>query len=339
MVRNRALLEFVLCLKTATLRAFGPIRRSDNADIAGYAERKDFLIIPARLRKKSYSSKSNRRLGLPTRWSNFEFATRGEKMKFPLFKGLSLGLVVLGLSSVSNAGTPASPQATPVPLNLPVIGNVQVTGSDSRSSTFNSQWLPKFQTIINDNLSESVVFTNATGFRLDSSKLFLRQECVDTIRVTFLAEGAGYRNTLGFAFTPAGSATPGTPKVIFPNASIGSGARTVNTPLRAGDFVEIGKGGNGWQLDFFLISDAFNKWRDSGQTNTNLTWLWNDIAKNSDAIQHVVAFAMPNSPYILIGFEDLVGGGDLDYNDALFVVDIGMVNATSLTDDPSSLPQ
>ncbi len=258
-------------------------------------------------------------------------------MKFPLCKMWSLGLLALGTCSAANAGTPASPQATPVPLSLPVIGNVQVTGSDSRASTFNSQWLPKFQTIINNNLSESVVFTNATGFKLDSSKLFLRQECVETIRVYFLAEGAGYRNTLGFAFTPAGSATPGSPKVIFPNASIGSGSRTVNDPLKVGDFVEIGKGGNGWQLDFFLISDGFNRYRSS--PSNSLTWLWNDISKNSDALQHVVAFAMPNSPYILVGFEDIVGGGDLDYNDALFVVDIGMVNATSLTDDPSSLPQ
>ena len=126
---------------------------------------------------------------------------------------------------------------------------------------------------------------------------------------------------------------------VFPNGSIGSGKRTVNEPIRVGDFVEIGKGGNGWQLDFFLMSDGFNIWKNSGQTNTNITWLWNDISKNSDALQHVVAFAMPNSPYVLIGFEDIVGGGDLDYNDALFVVDIGMVNATSLSDDPSSLPQ
>ena len=256
-------------------------------------------------------------------------------MKITSFKVLFLGLVALGTSTAAMAGTLASPQATPVPLNLPVIGNVQVTGSDSRAAAFNSQWLPKFQTIINDNLRESVVFSNATGFRLDSSKLFLRQECVDTIRVYFLAEGAGYRNTLGFAFTPAGSATPGSPKVIFPNASSGTGSRTVNEPLRTGDFVEIGKGGNGWQLDFYLLSDGYNRWKN----NSTITWLWNDITKNGDGVQHVVAFAMPNSPYILIGFEDLIGGGDLDYNDVLFVVDIGMVNATSLTDDPSSLPQ
>jgi len=259
-------------------------------------------------------------------------------MKIALSKVLSLGLV-FGLCAAAHAGTPASPQATPVPLNIPVIGNVQVSGSDSRAATFNSQWLPKFQSIINDNLRESAVFTNAVGFRLDSSKLFLRQECPETIRVYFLAEGAGYRNAVGFAFTPAGSPTPGSPRMIFPNASIGSGTRSVNEPLRTGDFVEIGKGGNGWQLDFFLLSNGFNVWRDSGQTNTNLSWLWNDITKNGDGIQHVVAFAMPNSPYVLIGFEDLIGGGDLDYNDALFVVDIGMVNATSLIDDPTTLPQ
>lgn len=245
----------------------------------------------------------------------------------------------LSVSNLALSGTPANPQATPVPLNLPVIGNVQVTGSDTRAAEFNSQWLPTFRTIINDNLSESVVFTSAPGFKLDSAKFFLRQQASRTIRVYFLAEGAGYQNTLGFSFTPAGSPTPGSPKVLFPNASIGSGRRTVDIPVREGDFVDIGVGGNGWQLDFFLISNGFRMWRDSNQTNTNLGWLWNDKSRNSDGLQHVVAFALPNSPYILVGFEDIIGGGDLDYNDALFVVDVGIENVDVLTDDPRSLPQ
>lgn len=246
---------------------------------------------------------------------------------------------LLCMSGSSFSGTPASPQATPVPLNLPVIGNVQVSGSDARASEFNSQWLPTFRTIINDNLSESVVFTSAPGFKLDSAKFFLRQQASRTIRIYFLAEGAGYQNTLGFSFTPAGSPVPGSPKVIFPNASIGTGKRTIDVPLREGDFVDIGVGGNGWQLDFFLISNAFKIWRDSNQTNTNLGWLWNDKSKNSDGLQHVVAFALPDSPYILVGFEDIIGGGDLDYNDALFVVDVGIENVDVLTDNPASLPQ
>lgn len=127
--------------------------------------------------------------------------------------------------------------------------------------------------------------------------------------------------------------------MIFPNASIGTGRRTIDIPLREGDFVDIGVGGNGWQLDFFLISNGFRLWRDSNQTNTNLGWLWNDKSKNSDGLQHVVAFALPDSPYILVGFEDILGGGDLDYNDALFVVDVGIENVDVLTDNPASLPQ
>lgn len=261
-------------------------------------------------------------------------------LKFAILSVLAIATISgVNLSSSALAGTPASPQATPVPLNLPVIGNVQVTGSDSRAAEFNSQWLPTFRRIINDNLSESVVFTSAPGFKLDSAEFFLRQQAARTIRIYFLAEGAGYQNTLGFSFTPAGSPTPGTPKIIFPNASIGSGRRTIDAPLREGDFVDIGVGGNGWQLDFFLISDAFRIWRNSNQTNTNLGWLWNDKSRNSDGLQHVVAFALPDSPYILVGFEDILGGGDLDYNDALFVVDVGIENVDTFTDNPFSLPQ
>ncbi|MBM3965508.1 MAG: DUF4114 domain-containing protein, partial [Planctomycetes bacterium] len=69
-----------------------------------------------------------------------------------------------------------------------------------------------------------------------------------------------------------------------------------------------------------------------------IPWLWNDADKNCDKFQHVVAFVMPDSPFILVGFEDLIGGGDRDYNDALFVVDVGIENATNLINE-STLPQ
>ncbi len=253
---------------------------------------------------------------------------------------LSLSMV-FGLVATSFGGTPVSPQATPVPLNMPVVGNVQATGSDARAVDFNTNWLPKFQQIINDNLAESVVFSNASGFKLDASKLFLRTAASQTIRVYFLGEGAGYQNSLGFAFTPAGSPTPGTPYMIFPNASASTAKkRIVDEPLRAGDFVEIGTGGNGWQLDFFLLSNGFATWKAGGPNSASqIPWLWNDKAKNCDNFQHVVAFMMPNSPFILIGYEDLIGGGDKDFNDALFVVDIGQENAQNLTNEFANLPQ
>ena len=37
----------------------------------------------------------------------------------------------------------------------------------------------------------------------------------------------------------------------------------------------------------------------------------------------MIAFFPDNSQYIIIGFEDMYGGGDKDCNDMMFVVDIG----------------
>ena len=214
------------------------------------------------------------------------------------------------------AGTPAPIQSPARPYNLNTISYVQTARSDVDADSFYINQLPQLRQIINENLAESVRLTNVSSLKLDGDKLFLRQQANKTIRVYFLAEGAGYHNSLGFAFTPAGSPTPGTPYLIFPDASVGS-KRTSTEPLREGDFVEIGRGGNGYQLDFFLISDG---------ARNGKTWLWNDVDKNSDHLQHLVAYHVPGTSLILIGFEDIIGGGDLDYNDCLFVVDVGFEN-------------
>jgi hypothetical protein len=38
--------------------------------------------------------------------------------------------------------------------------------------------------------------------------------------------------------------------------------------------------------------------------------------------------------HLIIGFEDLLGGGDRDFNDLLFAVDIGAINIAALTASP-----
>ncbi|MEZ6137722.1 MAG: DUF4114 domain-containing protein [Pirellulaceae bacterium] len=241
---------------------------------------------------------------------------------------MSSNLVADGGSGTS--GPTVSPVQSPArPLDLPVHGPVYSFASDARSADFYTNVMPEFLTIINDTLSESVVFEGVQGFKLDASKLLLRTASDAPIRIYFLFEGAGYHNTLGYTWTPAGEPEKGAKSVLFPDASIKhSGNRTTWEPLKVGDFVEIGTGDNGWQLDFFLISNAVN-----GGT----TPLWADETLNSDGLQHMVAFMIPDSRFILLGFEDIVGGGDLDYNDALFVVDIGQVNAENLLDE-ASLP-
>jgi hypothetical protein len=80
-------------------------------------------------------------------------------------------------------------------------------------------------------------------------------------------------------------------------------------------------------LNFFLIANGA-----SGGFNQFST----DQSVNPDGINHVVAFAyaVPSSSFLIIGFEDLFGGGDRDFNDLLFAVDIGARNIAALTGTP-----
>jgi hypothetical protein len=78
-------------------------------------------------------------------------------------------------------------------------------------------------------------------------------------------------------------------------------------------------------LDFFLIAN--------GAGSGNSIWTAS-AARNSDGINHVVAFALPGSPYLIMAFEDMLGGGDRDYNDVIFAVDIGAINVQRLLSTP-----
>ena len=71
----------------------------------------------------------------------------------------------------------------------------------------------------------------------------------------------------------------------------------------------------------------------NGVNGGNNVWTANK-ASNADRFSHVVAYTQPGTSYLLIGFEDLYGGGDKDYNDALIVVDIGAANVARLTGSP-----
>lgn len=230
------------------------------------------------------------------------------------------------------AGEPSPVQSEARPFGLEPYAPVMVKASDDRAADFQANFLPYFLQLVNQHLSERAVFTDREGFQLDASRLYLRTESDKPIRIYFVHEGAGYRNSLGFSMTPAGSPTPGDPYLLFPDASFhgaNSNKRSWDKPLVVGDFVEISKGGPGIQLDFFLVAD--------GARTPRATW-FNNMELNADGKQHVVAFLLPNSRYVMIGFEDLWGGGDLDYNDCLFVVDVGEVNAANLFDISGTLP-
>ncbi len=243
--------------------------------------------------------------------------------------------------NVATAGE-VSPQQSPArPYGLQPYALVQKRASDPRSVDFVNNYLPAFRKIVNETLAESANFQGRAGFKLDPSRLFLRTESDLPIRVYFIHEGAGYRNSLGFWVTPAGSENIGQPYLIFPDASFKNpnktDGRNENEPLVVGDFVELHTGGPGLQLDFFLLADGAKRQSD-GSYEPRHIW-FNNIEWNEDGVQHVVAFLLPDTRYVMIGFEDLLNGGDKDYNDCLFVIDIGEVNAKNLFDIESTLPE
>lgn len=210
------------------------------------------------------------------------------------------------------------------PFGLDIVGPVYQAGSDEASADFQENALPGLQTFINQRLGERQSLDGVSGFALDPT--FLQLQTESDVWVYFVSEGAGYHNSLGFNSQGVGI-DEGDPLLIFPDGSSYNvttqagdttlGNRDSNYPLLPGDLADLGTFDAGTSLDFFLIANGVN-----GGTNVYTS----DENLNPDGIQHMVAFALEGSPYLLIGFEDLYGGGDLDFNDMLFAVDIGEAN-------------
>jgi hypothetical protein len=253
------------------------------------------------------------------------------RQNVPRGAGAALALLCLSIPSAARADTfTYSPvQATARPFGLNIVDRVGLARSDAASADFLNNTLPTMQQLINQNLGERVAITDRsqTGGLIALDPSALRLAAATDVRVYFVGEGAGYHNSLGFN-TGGGGITTGDPLLIFPDASSpnsylssGTGTRTMSEPLFPGDFVELGSFDAGTQLDFFLIANGASGGRTLFSTDSSL---------NSDGLDHVVAFAQVQNPYVLIGFEDLLNGGDQDYNDLLFAVYFGEQNVDTL---------
>ncbi|NJM78576.1 MAG: DUF4114 domain-containing protein [Flavobacterium sp.] len=142
--------------------------------------------------------------------------------------------------------------------------------------------------------------------------------------VTFVSEGAGYKNVLGF-YTydlnnpPATAPTASDITIIFPNVSAaGSGGSLV-----AGNKVKIGTFPAGTGIGWVLLANGWN-----GSQVTNGQWrLFSNPSFNPEADpnlrNHNVLLNDPDNERIILGFEDIRrdnAGCDNDFNDAIFYV-------------------
>lgn len=221
-----------------------------------------------------------------------------------------VGALVLSLALGASAGEIKDIQSDFVVFGLPHAGPVQVSGSDARAQAFNVEILPGASELVDVHLQEGVEFLAVGVTRLDEDALFLLHDSDRPVRVYFVHEGAGYRNTLGYSTTIAGSSAIGDRKIVLPDVSDGTYGGPVL--LEPGDFVELGDFPQGTMFEFFIVRNAVNGGREIFTNQDHL---------NPDGIQHLAAWLLGDR-YVLLGFEDLLNGGDLDYNDVVCVVDL-----------------
>lgn len=192
---------------------------------------------------------------------------------------------------------------------------------------------------INNTLPERVRLDNSHPeyfFDVYDHNLRLVETC--DVWVTFITEGAGYKNVLGFYTYQTGD-EPQTPEdidtisIIFPNGSLqGSGGG-----LQSGNKVYLGRYNANTTISWALIADG---WVNGQVTDGRWTVYSNknlNPAPDPSLKQQTVLLYDPGRERLLLGVEDIrrnSSGCDHDFNDAIFFVTANPVQAIDVTDLP-----
>lgn len=141
--------------------------------------------------------------------------------------------------------------------------------------------------------------------------------------VTFVGEGAGYKNVLGFYTYDVNNPSPTAPQpeeitIVFPNVS----AKNSGGSLEVGHKVKIGRFTAGTGIGWVLLANGWN-----GRVTPGLWQLYSNTDYNPEAQEelryHNVLLNDPDNERIILGFEDIrrdYGSCDQDFNDALFYI-------------------
>lgn len=152
--------------------------------------------------------------------------------------------------------------------------------------------------------------------------------------VTFVGEGAGYKNVLGFytydtANPPQEAPQPEEITIVFPNVS----AKYSGGSLEVGHKVKIGHFDAGTGIGWVLLA---NGWK--GSVTPGLWQLFSNIDFNPEKEEslrhHNVLLTDPDTKCIILGFEDIrrdYGSCDNDFNDALFYITANPFEAIKTT--------
>ena len=213
--------------------------------------------------------------------------------------------------------------------------------------TYNNQGVPdyllnpgdvldqSFIDMVNASLPENNPVPTANPQYLASSNQ-TNLELIDSadVWVTFVSEGAGYKNVLAYYTYDVNNppANPGdidTIHFIFPNASFNNSGGG----LYAGDKVYLGAFGAQTGIGWVLLQNA---WSSSNQTvNLNATHLYSTTEWNPEndptLRQHNVALYDNVRELVLVGFEDQIRtNSDQDFNDCVFYATSNPIEAVNV---------
>ena len=168
-----------------------------------------------------------------------------------------------------------------------------------------------------------------------SSNVYLSQEA--HVFVTFVHEGAGFRNSFGYFTYTADSIPSNVSEVtmhdVFPNASFagsGGGLQTGDTvkigPFPAGTFVGFWVKANAWDWSTQTVGEGYWKHFTLPHLNTE-----SDSTKRG----HVAMYWHEESERLIMGFEDInreTSWCDQDFNDLIFFATTDPIEAIDQTE-------
>lgn len=250
-----------------------------------------------------------------------------------------IAALLVASAAVCGCGPAEAPlQSAERPYDIEPLGPVRAARSDRRSRAFFRRDLPGLISVAANRFTRENIERNFPELELDPARLEIAE--ATRVRVYFVGESSGYYNALGVNTGGVGI-EDGRPALIFPNASTvvnlyasaeqldpergldpeALPERTPDEPLHPGDFVDLGKVRAGTRLNFFIIPT---------RSPDNLPVYTTVPERNPDGVAHAVAVAVEDSPYLLISFEDMMGGGDSDYSDCVFAVEMSRYNVQAL---------
>ena len=150
--------------------------------------------------------------------------------------------------------------------------------------------------------------------------------------VTFLHEGAAFRNVFGYFTYPEGR-PPTSPAeidhvVILPNASFSTAGGSA-LGMRTGQRVYLGQFPANTRIGFFVVSNGFSTNQGVSATANHFYSLSTlNPEPTEDLRKHMVLLKDSWGQRLVLGMEDLMRtGGDHDFNDVLFAVESNPVEA------------